>query len=110
MSRSCSLGPPARVRWRALRLGDWVERSLCGCWEFPESVGRKPAWAGRLGTRPAGRAPALSIVPAGLARPLRTTIGCLALIAGVCAAAAAGAPGLAAAVEPHWTPPAQLTW
>ena len=36
-------------------------------------------------------------------------IGCLALIAGLCAASAAAA-GVAADDPPHWTPPAQLTW
>jgi len=45
-----------------------------------------------------------------LARPRRAIIGCLALLAGVCAAGGAAVPGLAAEDPPHWTPPAQLTW
>ncbi len=45
-----------------------------------------------------------------LARLLRAMIVCLALIAGLSAAAAAAAPGLASDDPSHWIPPAQLTW
>jgi hypothetical protein len=44
------------------------------------------------------------------ARPLRAIIGCLVVFAGLSAATAAAAPGIAADAPAHWTPPAQLTW
>ncbi len=44
------------------------------------------------------------------ARALRPLLACLVLFAGLSAASAAAASGIAADQPPHWTPPAQLTW